>query len=466
MRLPDVIHQDLRHHLFRTDGDEHGGVLAASALETDRGIRLLARRWMPAVDGVDYVPSERGWRMLTADFVLRCARQCATEGLAYLAVHNHPGTDRVAFSGVDMESHRKGYPALLDILDGPPVGALVFSDQAVAGDIWLSANRQLELDSTTIVGRSQQVLRPFPRRPVSTGAMYDRQVQLFGDSGQQVLADQKVAIVGVGGAGSLLNEYLARLGVGHLIAIDDDRISESNFPRLVGAKPSDLGPRWLPERIARTVARRPMRKVRIAERVAREANPRVRYEAVGGDVADSDIAERLIDCDAILLAADTMRARLVVNAICHQYLVPVWQVGAKVVSDETTGDVEDVFTVVRQIVPGTTCMWCNQIISPTRLAEESATPEQREAQRYVPEVTAPSVITLNAVAAAHAASDYQFSTVGPLDLGDAVEWTKHRPHETKPVVEIPRRDDSCPECVDRLGMGPLKNLPVRDRRKR
>ena len=438
-------------------------MLAASVFETNRGIRLLARRWMPAEDGVDYVPSERGWRMLTADFVLRCARWCSSEGLAYLAVHNHPGTDRVAFSGVDMESHRRGYPALLDILDGPPAGALVFADQAVAGQIWLSAGHQLELDSATIVGRSQQVLRPFPRRPVSAGAMYDRQVQLFGDSGQQVLADQKVAIVGVGGAGSLLNEYLARLGVGHLIVIDDDRISESNYPRLVGARPSDLRPRWLPERIARIVARRPMRKVCIANRTAREANPRIRYETVCGDVADSEIAARLVDCDAIFLAADTMRARLVVNAICHQYLIPVWQIGAKVVSDETTGDVEDVFTVVRQIVPGRTCMWCNQLISPTRLAEEAATPEQREAQRYVPEVTAPSVITLNAVAAAHAASDYQFSTVGPLDLGESVEWTKHRPNASAPVVELPRRDVSCLECVDRLGAGPLKRLPVRGR---
>ena len=30
------------------------------------------------------------------------------------------------------------------------------------------------------------------------------------------------------------------------------------------------------------------------------------------------VAERLIDCDAIFLAAASMQARLVVNAICHQ----------------------------------------------------------------------------------------------------------------------------------------------------
>ena len=38
-----------------------------------------------------------------------------------------------------------------------------------------------------------------------------------------------------------------------------------------------------------------------------------------------------------------MRARLVVNAVCHQYLIPVWQVGTKIQVDSDSGDVDDVF---------------------------------------------------------------------------------------------------------------------------
>ena len=41
-----------------------------------------------------------------------------------------------------------------------------------------------------------------------------------------------------------------------------------------------------------------------------------------------------MDCDYLFLAADTMRARLLFNAIVHQYLVPGVQVGAKVHEDD------------------------------------------------------------------------------------------------------------------------------------
>ena len=421
--------------------------------------RLLGQCLFLAEDGADYVPGIYGYRMLTADFVRRCAVACADKGLTYLAVHNHLGNDTVAFSCTDIASHRRGYPALIDIMDGPPVGGLVFARQAVAGDIWLSVDRQTELDCAVVVGRSQKLLYPSPRRPRDADPQYDRQVRLFGDRGQEILANQKVAVVGAGGAGSIINEYLARLGVGHLIVIDYDRLEGSNYPRVVGSRPRDLypWPRWRP--LARLLGRRPSYKVSIAERVAREANPNIRYEAIVGSVIETAVAERLIDCDAIFLAADTMQARLLVNAICHQYLVPTWQVGARVVNDQA-GTIQDVFSAVRHLVPGQSCLWCNGLINRTRLAEEAASPEQRAAQQYVEGVTAPSVISLNAVACAHAVDQYLFTTLGLPELPEAVHWMKYRATDPYTTVEVPRRNPGCSECRRRLGAGRLKPLPV------
>ena len=230
LRVPRAMMAALDEHLFSGGGDEHGAVIGAAVVASNRGIRLLGRRLFLAADGIDYLPGQRSDYMLTADFVRRCALTCAVEGLAYLAVHNHGGTDSVTFSGVDMASHRRGYPALLDILNGPPVGALVFAQNAVAGDIWLSADRQVELDHAVVVGRSQHRLYPSPPRPTHADPQYDRQVRLLGDRGQEILTTQKVAVIGAGGAGSLLNEYLARLGVGHLVAIDFDRLDPTNCP--------------------------------------------------------------------------------------------------------------------------------------------------------------------------------------------------------------------------------------------
>ena len=459
LRLTSEMAAELEDHLFPGDGDEHSAVIGAAVIETGDGRRLLGQCLFLAEDGVDYVPGVYGYRMLTADFVRRCAVACADRGIAYLAVHNHLGNETVTFSSTDMASHRRGYPALIDILDGPPVGGLVFARQAVAGDIWLSVDHQVELDCAVVVGRSQKLLHPSPRRPRDADPQYDRQVRLFGDRGQEILAKQKVAIVGAGGAGSIINEYLARLGVGHLIVIDYDRLEDTNQPRVVGSRPRDLHP-WFGWRLlSRLLGWRAPYKVTIAERVAREANPDIRYEAIVGSITEHAVAERLVDCDAVFLAADTMQARLVANAICHQYLVPTWQVGARVVNDQA-GVIQDVFSAVRHLVPGQSCLWCNGLIDRTRLAEEAASPEQRAAQQYVEGVPAPSVISLNAVASAHAVDQYVFTTLGLQELPEAVHWMKYRATDPYTTVEVPRRNPNCSECQRRLGVGRLMALPV------
>src|SRR5438270_11900391 len=129
LTIDQPIFEDLMGHLFPGDEDEHGAVLAAGIVTTDRGTRLLARELFKAEEGVDFVPGRWGYRMLTAEFVRDKIRYCRDERLAYLAVHNHSGRDEVGFSCADNRSHERGYPALLDI-SGQPVGALVPAEHA------------------------------------------------------------------------------------------------------------------------------------------------------------------------------------------------------------------------------------------------------------------------------------------------------------------------------------------------
>lgn len=457
--------RDLRTHLFPGDRDEHGAVVGASVLHTPRGSRLLARRLWLAADGIEYVPGNRGYRMLTADFVRRCALNCAKEGLAYVAIHCHGGDRVVRFSQPDLDSHERGYPALLDILDGTPVVGLVFAERAAAGDIWLPDRSRHELGHADIVGRVPERLYDAPPHPPAKAEPgYDRQARLFGDRGQAVLASQKIGIIGLGGAGSIINEQASRLGVGHIVAIDDDRVDVTNLPRLVGSRRLDALPLLTSERMPTWVrefgGNHATRKVSVARRVARQANPRVDFEPIFSDLAAVGVIDRLLDCDFVFLAADSMQARLITNALVHQYLIPGVQVGAKVQVSGATGAIQDVFSVVRHLTPGISCLWCNELINPSRLAEEAASPDQRRAQRYVPEVVAPSVISLNAVAASQAVNDYLFAVVG-LSSDVRSRWHKFRPMTDEVAVEVPRHDPSCPECRGRLGAGPVMRLPVR-----
>lgn len=475
LRIPERLSTALWSHLFRGDGDEHGAVLLCGMAARNREVRLLARELVLARDGIEYVAGTRGYRKLRGDFVTPHILRARDERLVYLAIHNHGGRDSVGFSGDDWASQQRGYPALLDVTGGIPVGALVIAENAVAGNIWLAADRVISLESTTLVGRSIRRLTAAPSSTSGAAAhMFDRQVRLFGDAGQALLAATTVAIVGVGGVGSLLVEYLARLGVGRIIVIDPDRVDLTNIPRLPHATRFDARsfftvegrPEWL-RKIGRATA---LRKIDLARRIARRANREVRVEGVAENVADANVAEQLLDCDYIFLAADSMQARLIVNAICAQYLIPGVQIGAKVVADRATGSIQNVYSVVRPLTPGTTCLMCGGLISPAKLQDEALSEEERHRQRYVddPSVIAPSVITLNAVGAAHAANDFLMTITGLMESAADGGFQRFEARKRDVIFEeVPRRTD-CSECSEsdhsRFARGDARRLPVRTRR--
>ncbi len=469
--VPSNLMDQLHQHLFPGDGDEHGAVLVAGMVETARGTRLLARDLVVARDGVDYVPGRRGYRMLTARFVTENIMHCASERLVYLAIHCHGGSNAVGFSPDDLASHERGYPALLDIADGIPVGALVFAENAVAGDIWLPGGRRVDLAEARVVGRPIRTLYPTPPPRPNSDPTYDRQARIFGDRGQDMLRRQKVGVIGAGGAGSLIVEYLGRLGVGHIVVCDPERIEPSNLPRVVGSTrwdafaflTGDKRPRAL-QRIGLRLARF---KTSIAARGAHKANRHITIEQVRADFSKDAVAQRFIDCDYLFLAADSQRSRLVFNALVHQYLIPGAQVGAKVRVSRATGEIGDIHSVYRPVIPDSGCLWCNGLVSPARLQEEAISESERAQQRYVEDesVKAPSVISLNAVACAHAVDDYLFSVTGLLEPRTSNDYRLFLPRDANFVLDTPLRKPDCTECgrgpKGRLAMGSARRLPTR-----
>jgi molybdopterin/thiamine biosynthesis adenylyltransferase len=441
----------LHGHLFPGDGDEHGAILRCGIACSARGTRLLVRDVATAIDGVDYIEGTRGYRKLTANFVADAIDACAAQGLAYLAVHNHGGRDDVSFSITDMASHERGYPALLDINGGVPVGALVVANNAVAGDIWTNDGRRHAITHLRVTGRPQLTLTPKPPLAQEADPTYDRQTRIFGDRGQAILAKSKVAVVGLGGIGSLIAEYLARLGVGELVFIDPDWMHPTNLPRVVGARRSDAvpllqddaRPRWVQAFGARVASS----KVKIAARVARQASRKVRITAVACSVVEADVAALLTDCDHIFLAADSALARRLVNSITHQYLVPNTQVGSKVTVVD--GKIADIFSVSRMSSPSSGCLRCNGLIPAWRVTDEATSDVQRRRQRYVDDenVHAPSVITLNAVAASRAVDDWLMAIGGlTAQQASADHWVSYHPLTDEVVEHQPARSPNCRHC--------------------
>jgi len=453
-RISKPLYDKLHCHLFPGDGDEHGAVIIAGTVETERGFRLLAREVVIAEDGIDYVPGKHGYRALTAGFVAQVSNRCANEQLCYFAVHSHGGSDTVGFSDTDMESHKRGYPALLDITQGGPVGALVFAQNAVAGEIWTKEG-VYQLDSMAIIGMNSKTIQPQPAKFFGKlSDVYDRQSLMFGAVGQLRLVGAKVGIIGLGGVGSLVNEYVSRLGVGEIIAVDFDKAEPTNHSRLAGARLTDSLP-WLQSSkigILRTLGKALARfKVHIAERVAKQANPNVQFHAVVGDVTTQSVAHLLRDVDFLFLCADSMQSRLVFNALVHQYLIPGLQIGSKVPVHKETGKLGNVFSAARLVIPfeGGGCLLCNQLIPADKLQEEALSIEERKRQAYVEDdlVKAPSVITLNAIAASMAANQFLFHFLSLVDeMNHQVGYWMHYSRENISRSCECRTSTGCAHC--------------------
>lgn len=443
-------HRALLAHLFPGDRDEHGAIVLAGLHRGDR-LRLLGRE-CHLLGPDDFIPGEFGYRQIAPAAVARLGNRAASEQLAFVSLHSHPGASTsVALSPDDRAGHRRVFPHLLDIVNGPPVVGAALGTDSIAGEVWSPGAEPTQLAGLRVIGRDLRLKPHTPYEERTAEHRFDRQARMFGGAGQAVLRELRVGIVGLGGGGSIISEQLAHLGVGSITAIDFDVVKEHNLSRIVGATAEDA--------TARTT------KVEVAERLAGRIDPTVGFEALDGDIADQAVAARLAECDFIFLATDSITSRLVANAIVHSHFIPMIQIGAKVdlLAD---GRIESVYVAIRPVLPARGCLDCAGLIDPHALQHEGTTEEERNAQNYLglPEIIDPSVITLNGVAASVATNTMLMMAVGLAEPGLLAHRIFDACHGTWQALQPERRDD-CVWCGanarSRLGRGDAASLPVR-----
>lgn len=467
LTVPPLLWERLYDHLFPGDGDEHAAIILASVVDGPRGPRLLARHVLLAADGIDYVPGSRGYRALTVEFIDSALDLAEEENLGYLGVHCHQGSDRVAFSKVDLAGQKRGHPAIAQHLQ-QPAGGLVLARRAVAGRVSLPDGENAEVTETVIPGGNLLRLRHEPAAPpAGVDPGYDRQSRVFGEAGQAVFGQMRAAVVGVGGIGSILVELLARLGVGHLVLIDPDRVDPTNLPRLLAARRIDALP-WLrgptvPVVLRKVAERFAARKTRVAARNARRANPKITVTRLDINVGEPRAVTALTQVDWIFLAADTAVARHLVNAVVQQYLIPATQVGVAV-PIQSDGEVGDIHIAVRPLLPGARCMWCDHLVDATDLATETLPDAMRAQARYVADVPAASVMALNAIAAAEAVDHFMLAATGLHAQDRDYDAIVHEPRHRDRVRESSRPRATCRWCsserASALAIGDARSLPT------
>ncbi len=133
--------------------------------------------------------------------------------------------------------------------------------------------------------------------------------------------------------------------------------------------------------------------------------------------------------------------------IGHQYLIPVIQMGTRIDVDENTGAIGDIRTNVRIILPYRGCLNCNDKINGTKVQEDAIDSAERERNRYVDEVPAPSVITFNTLSAAQGATDFLLMLGGLVNDTATQDYLRFSPRDRscKPIEPSPRKA-SCSHC--------------------
>ncbi|MBS0249260.1 MAG: hypothetical protein JSR61_21815 [Proteobacteria bacterium] len=129
-----TIRIDLRRaHPF---AHERVGFIAAGLAAAHDELLILAREYRPVRDD-EYLNDPRVGAMMSAEAIRRARQWAMDERVAIFHVHTHGGTGIPGFSGTDVSENAKFVPNFTAVAPHAAHGAIVLSDTAAHGQVWL-----------------------------------------------------------------------------------------------------------------------------------------------------------------------------------------------------------------------------------------------------------------------------------------------------------------------------------------
>lgn len=265
---------------------------------------------------------------------------------------------------------------------------------------------------------------------------FDRQARALGPTGQARLRALRVGIVGVGGTGSQVVQQLAHLGVRDFVLVEDDRVEETNLPRLVGATRLDA------------LLRR--RKTAIAKRAVRRLSPRARV-TTPGSLRRSDSLTELQGVDVILGCVDNDGARLILAELAAAYLVPYLDIGVGIDGEPGASQIGGRISFY---LPGGPCLACADELDFAEAAEDLDTEAARRIRLergYARERSVePALMPLNTVLVGAAMIELLAFATG---LRAVVSFLRYDALTARMVRQNVAHNRDCPVCVPAYAMG-------------
>jgi len=272
---------------------------------------------------------------------------------ALISCHSHPFENgNVWFSGIDDVNDHKlfdyFYTEMVKHKPEAEMLTMVFGQETIAARGYDRAVKDFtEVKHIVVMDFPMKYIVPtntHDRTNEGSLEMYNRQILAFGEMGQERLSKLKVALVGAGGTGSILAETLVRLGVKNLVLIDNDKLEDTNLNRWQGGKISQVG-RY---------------KVNILKDNLYPIAWDLKLKAFESTLFDKKVIDYIKDCDVIIGAVDSNKARYLLNRISLVYLIPYLDCSSGIVVKN--GTIEELAMRNVTVVPSVThCFNCEEI---------------------------------------------------------------------------------------------------------
>lgn len=132
------VRMDLRRpHPF---AHERVGFIAAGVSAAGDDVLILARAYQPVQDN-NYLPDTSVGAMMGPEAIRKALQWAMQTGAALFHVHTHGGRGLPGFSGIDLRENAKFVPDFCKVAPQCVHGAIVLSDNAARGQVWLGRQR-------------------------------------------------------------------------------------------------------------------------------------------------------------------------------------------------------------------------------------------------------------------------------------------------------------------------------------
>ncbi|MDO6601656.1 HesA/MoeB/ThiF family protein [Arenibacter palladensis] len=395
-KITDKMCQELKNHLHNGDGLEALAFVLCGRLNHENNNWLLAHEIFP----MPYEKCERdfdhvSWKTEPIEHLLEKAKN---KGFAIVKVHSHFKLNS-DFSELDDISDKSFFEAVYgwSNSDLPHASVVMYPDGSMKGRTIESDMSFKTIPKITVLGSSINQFQNNDLKDRAIGKEFIRNQQTFGKKTTQILLDLKVGVVGCSGTGSPVIEQLVRLGVGIIVLVDDDNVEHNNLNRIIGSTISDADIGKL--------------KVNAIKDHIERIGLNTKVITFPKKIQESrEALDSLASCDFIFGCVDSIEGRFYLNLISTYYLVPLIDIGVKLVADGD-GGIDSINGNIHYINPGSETLLERKVFTQEQLTAESlkriSPQEYKKRKAYFDnlDVESPAVISVNMTFAAFAVNE-------------------------------------------------------------